>query len=102
MVWLASAAKLLAPVWNVVVWQLAQPMLTNWLDPWMTVLLLGPGVGGARNRMKLAKLVMSSNTASSTNPPTLKLLFTGGRGEQFAVSSRSVLKRRLVIPISTL
>ena len=70
--------------------------------PCKTAPSMGPRSGGARNRMKLAKLLMSSNTALSTRPPRLKTSLGAALGEQFLVSSRSVLNRRFEMPISTL
>jgi len=56
------------------------------------LVLLGAGVGGARNRMKLAKFMTSSNTAWSTKPPMLNMSLCGACGEQFTVhTSKEVL-----------
>ena len=99
---LPAVQKGLAPVVKVGVWQWAQPISTNSRDTRFTVLSLGPRAGGARNIMKLAKLVGSSNTAASVSPPMWKVSLGGADGEQLGVSSRSVGNRKFVMPISTL
>src|SRR5215469_13904279 len=102
MVWLPSAGpNLFGAVTRVGVWQNAQPMLTNWLEPCTTVLSIGPRAGGDRKRMNEANPVTSSNWPV---PVALrsKVSLGEGTGEQNRVSSRSFGKTRLVMPISTL
>src|SRR5580658_6935254 len=95
-----------AVVW-VVTWQAAQPMLTNWFEPWTVALLLAAGAGGAERRMKPAKLTMSDEK-SDAGLLLLRVFSSAvassgvGLKTQPCVSSRSLLKSSLVTPCSTL
>src|SRR5258705_13678536 len=88
------------------VWHSAQPVLANVSRPRLIESappgLSAEGVGGARKRMNSVKRSIELSTAAGVAPSRVASLLGTVATLQASVSSRSVGKAPLVMPISTL